>query len=449
MLVFLLSFSLFAAIEDVSISGSYSYFDFDENETNYVIYAGFVDSGTCGSTIDVCNTCDDPTGIWSSGDLSKACSARAVEVDAELKISLRSTNTTQTESRPYILTTDDDDSDLITGCESSFAGPGSSETITCSWSNICSEGFGSACNAITELRSETFRLGKDIGGSSPNDELDDEDDYIEIDIAIGYVNNYSTELSSTGNSNAISAYSLIPGDQKVFLDSYTTAFSSITRTGEIKYKAARVYYEEFQDGDPNKPATDYPCGDTTKALFDHESPFQDINFSSTTNVLIGNQAVTNLENDKSYCFRLAIVDDLGFVSALSSATSGDADYDNYKFSKTQPSEVAGLIDEGNCFVVTAAYGSPLDARLDIFRTFRDQILNRFSLGKKIVAFYYEHSRPLAIWIAQHTIAKKTAELLLYPLLAFAFLATQPWYLLLLLPLVAMLFRKRISRWFSY
>ncbi len=48
-----------------------------------------------------------------------------------------------------------------------------------------------------------------------------------------------------------------------------------------------------------------------------------------------------------------------------------------------------------CFIVSAAFGSPFDRHVDIFRWARDRFLNSFSLGRSFVDFYYEHSQPFA------------------------------------------------------
>ena len=52
-----------------------------------------------------------------------------------------------------------------------------------------------------------------------------------------------------------------------------------------------------------------------------------------------------------------------------------------------------------CFIATAAYGSPLDPRLDSLRSFRDRFMKTNSLGRAMIRFYYRHSPPLADFIA--------------------------------------------------
>ena len=54
-----------------------------------------------------------------------------------------------------------------------------------------------------------------------------------------------------------------------------------------------------------------------------------------------------------------------------------------------------------CFIATAAYGSPTAEELDTFRAFRDQVLVKSEAGTALVELYYEFSPPAADFIASH------------------------------------------------
>ena len=97
---------------------------------------------------------------------------------------------------------------------------------------------------------------------------------------------------------------------------------------------------------------------------------------------------------------------------LISATTSDLDYD---LSNNDPSVSGsaggfsscmdmdlGFGDIGGvaCFVATAAYGSPLDSRLDTLRDFRDRFLMTNAPGRAFVRFYYRNSPPYANFIAK-------------------------------------------------
>ena len=54
-----------------------------------------------------------------------------------------------------------------------------------------------------------------------------------------------------------------------------------------------------------------------------------------------------------------------------------------------------------CFIATAAYGSPAAEELDTLRAFRDRVLMQSEAGTALVKFYYQVSPPAAAYIASH------------------------------------------------
>lgn len=49
----------------------------------------------------------------------------------------------------------------------------------------------------------------------------------------------------------------------------------------------------------------------------------------------------------------------------------------------------------NCFIATAAYGTPFDPKIDVLRTWRDDSLQKSILGRSFIKFYYSISPPIA------------------------------------------------------
>lgn len=77
-------------------------------------------------------------------------------------------------------------------------------------------------------------------------------------------------------------------------------------------------------------------------------------------------------------------------------------------------DLPGFFTGPTCFVATAAYGTPLDARLDVLRNFRDKQLLTNRLGRALVSFYYEHSPPIAAFIAERNWLRAVVRIILQP-----------------------------------
>jgi len=73
--------------------------------------------------------------------------------------------------------------------------------------------------------------------------------------------------------------------------------------------------------------------------------------------------------------------------------------------------------KGNCFIATAAYGSPMAEEVMIFRRFRDEILLKSELGSLAVKTYYMISPCLAAKISNSHVLKTITRQLLQPVLA--------------------------------
>lgn len=61
---------------------------------------------------------------------------------------------------------------------------------------------------------------------------------------------------------------------------------------------------------------------------------------------------------------------------------------------------------GDCFVATAAYGTPLAGEIQILRDYRDTVLRYSSIGKKFITFYYTYGPYLASFIHKYPLCKK-------------------------------------------
>jgi hypothetical protein len=71
---------------------------------------------------------------------------------------------------------------------------------------------------------------------------------------------------------------------------------------------------------------------------------------------------------------------------------------------------------GGCFIATAAYGTVMDERLDILRSFRDQILAPSAAGRAVIEWYYGVAPPIADYIAPRPVLRAMVRVLLVPIL---------------------------------
>ena len=104
--------------------------------------------------------------------------------------------------------------------------------------------------------------------------------------------------------------------------------------------------------------------------------------------------------------------------------------------------VSGGGGGGGCFIATACFGNYNHPFVKILREFRDRILLKNSIGRNFVKWYYKHSPKYAEIIRNNLILKLTAQILLIPVVFFAYLVVKG-----ILPflLIALTFKKLFFR----
>ena len=104
------------------------------------------------------------------------------------------------------------------------------------------------------------------------------------------------------------------------------------------------------------------------------------------------------------------------IATVQSNTTADAEAANNQ--SIVPIKIVATPDlrvgsgPGGCFIATAAYGSDMAEEVQILRGFRDQVLMKNVPGRNLVAFYYEHSPPLARYIEEHDTLRSIVRALL-------------------------------------
>ena len=119
---------------------------------------------------------------------------------------------------------------------------------------------------------------------------------------------------------------------------------------------------------------------------------------------------TGLSSNGTYYYR---------VRAYNNA--GNSDYSDEAYATTDE-------EEGVCFIVTAAYGSPLEPHVKVLGEFRDRVLLTSRGGRAFVDLYYTYSPPVADFIANHDTLRGMVRWSLLPLVGVSWMTLHfgPW-----------------------
>jgi hypothetical protein len=121
---------------------------------------------------------------------------------------------------------------------------------------------------------------------------------------------------------------------------------------------------------------------------------------------------------------------LGFIAEDAAGYVFDDGSGSSKGSCTFPfpfdtSIVQGFLQQSKCFIATAAFRDLNSAPLVLLRSFRDQFLEHFSLGRSFVHWYYAWSPDAAEWLIDHPVFRFPVLLALIPLQVFAWFILHP------------------------
>ncbi len=401
-----------------------------------IIYGGL--SGTCDNPVSnsVCNSC-------ASNLSTGACNTRRIHDNLNFIVTFTSDTAGQ------ILVTDDINPGqtppqanlTFSGFASGVVVPANTTiSIQIPWSEICTKVFKAAsCDESAVFTAPTrrrIRIGIDAGvstGNPPainpigNGTLEEGEFSNEVEISMAKLSGATTDLCISGSSDpAVGAcnFTAYPGDSKVFVENVRTdcSFPNVPDSS-AQIQALKVYYQLATEGSPDKtsPSTDLLVGNTSQSCV-----------NGVKAISLEKNEVTGLQNNTQYRFAVGVVDqanNVGLITQHNDALAIDDNSECYNDEWqnnchfAEPQEVFGLIqDEFDCFITTAAYGTPFKPKVQTFREFRNRYLKTNSLGRSIISFYYSNSPPMASWIRSHPHRQAITRFVLWPFWLFAHLS---------------------------
>lgn len=300
----------------------------------------------------------------------------------------------------------------------SYAGPGSTASVTVQWGSICSNlgtDISSDCIMSTsQTATGTLQVGTSTTGGNDNTLDDATSVQVTVSSQIGQGTGISSTVAdcATTSGKGLCHFNIGNGDGKVALrDPSGLGFPG----SPLVFKYVRVLWA---------------AGENTFASITAASSHQDLDIKAGTSLDIEPTRVEGFTNDQFYSFKTAVVDAAGNVGYYTddSADGNASCAQPHRPSGNEchigrPGEVVGVLsDDTRCFVATAAYGSEMASEVSTFRKFRNQFLLSNRLGKRLVAFYYEHSPKYARIIRESEMLRAVVRGFLWPLLGFARMA---------------------------
>ena len=139
--------------------------------------------------------------------------------------------------------------------------------------------------------------------------------------------------------------------------------------------------------------------------------------------------------DRAYTDTGVLAETTYYYRLASYNETGDSPYSNECFATTPTDSLSSSSSSGNksesgggggggggCFIATAAFGSPAEKHVRILRDFRDRFLLTNATGRKLVAFYYRTSPPVADAIRGSSILRATVRVVLMPAIGMTYMA---------------------------
>lgn len=415
-LVSLASTSAFADITSISYTGASQV---DVSTVNHKVFAGTAGDRTTCVGSSTCNSCQQTIGAGAS---PTACNENRILGTGYLSVNFISTKTGY-----GVIKSTSSTSSFSFSTNSSFTA-GQTVSVSALWSRVCEAANGSATadTANCEIdKSTSITFGIDETNDGTLEESKTFQVYIQRNVADTALDaNDCTSGSTPNDCLGLHSFTIKRGDQKVFLRDFTKNDSTTFPTnGVVQFSKIRLYYRQGVTA----------CAGGANSIRNVSPYFETSLEKNGDNYEPGSDRFDGLVNDSYYGFKIALVDQAGNIGYFtpdsycgctsSFCTTGADRLGTHGNHFAKPSEVAGLLaSDKNCFIATAAFGSPFERHVQDFREFRNQFLLKSSLGQKFVRWYYRNSPPLAQAIEGSETLKFLSRILLWPLWVGAWLS---------------------------
>lgn len=346
-------------------------------------------SGDGTKTIDSCSE------IGASTTTPQPCSFASIYPSLTLTMYFKTNTSALMNSSSVVTVKASGGTTSISGTASTVAGDGTFSFAT-TWTNLCTALGNTACTTSDSVNSSIVLTIASASGT-PTESVTVNIYMRYFDTTLHTQDTYTSCASTPQATGGFCNFGIFPGDQKVFLSNIlaSTAFPT-TYSGSMKYTQGIFFYRPAAAGSGNS---------VTLA----DSYFvSDVNEDKKPSYL-NSTKLSDLQNDTSYCFAMASMDQSGAVSymtPLGSRVCGT------------PQQVWGILDKKNCFIATAAWGTEMDSHVDEFRNFRNKFLLQNETGRQFVNWYYKHSPALATVIREHDLLRAMTRAGLWPILIF-------------------------------
>lgn len=419
-----ISLSALTASADIKISGIYGYSKIQNypsaTNSNIIVLGGFAgDESACNTTAtdSTCNNC--------TGDLNP-CNETRAHNNLELQFKFASTTkfgipkvTTQVSSGSS--TSGQVALTLSSQSVSSTTGANQIVTVGVHWQTVCNrfpnpDTSSSTSPECSELDGSTQSFLFGIDGDSDGFLNGTNDDYATVSVVIANGSGYSTQITDSSeiatcktSGQGLCDFSLFPGDEKAYVENPT-----------IKSGARQITTVHFYCDPGTDPSdTDEHFPESTNTVVYASLP--------ANNGTLTQSIFTGLTNGMTYSCIGSVEDNAGNIGHFFKAGNEGCPSENLKCRQVTPDAVIGLFNkQQNCFIATAAYGSPIEPQVQTLRSFRDRYLRPHFLGQLFIRTYYTLSPYLAQWISESPTRRLVARWTLTPLvLSVSFMMNYP------------------------